>query len=203
MSLETRMREGVAVTRFSIFVNVALAVAKCAVGAASGSHALIADGIHSVVDFGSDIATMVGLKLAAKPGDREHPYGHHRFVTLITLGVSCSVLAFCLGLAWNSLLRLGDDHASVVAGPLPIAIAGGALVLKDSVFLSLCDPAGAPPWEVFRLPPWRTRWITARTRSPRSSRSSPCWRYAGAVLPGPRPTPSPVCCSPAGSAPRR
>lgn len=134
MNPETRKREGVAVTRFSIGVNVALAVAKCAAGALSGSHALMADGIHSVVDMGSDFATLVGLNLAAKPGDKDHPYGHHRFVTLITLGVSGSVLAFCATLAWHSILRFGDEHAAVSAGWMPVAVAAVALLLKEGFY---------------------------------------------------------------------
>lgn len=133
-SVESRTREGVAVTRFSILVNVALGVAKCGAGVMAGSHALVADGIHSVVDLGSDIATLVGLKLAAKPGDEKHPYGHHRFVTLVTLGVSSSVLAFCLGLAWHSILRFTDDANTVSAGWLPISVAGVSLVLKEGFY---------------------------------------------------------------------
>jgi len=135
MTPEQRLREGRAVTRLSLAVNVTLAVAKCVAGVVSGSHALIADGIHSVVDFGSDIATLVGLGLAAKPGDDRHPYGHHRFVTLVTLGISGSVLTFCVTLAWDSISRLSSPQPiAVVAGALPIAVAAVALAVKETFY---------------------------------------------------------------------
>lgn len=135
MDSDTRIREGVAVTRLSLVVNVVLALAKCGAGVAANSHALVADGIHSVVDSGSDIATLVGFRLAAKPGDEDHPYGHHRFVTLVTLGVSLSVLTFCVTLAWDSLRRLGaNEPATVTPGILPIVVAATALVVKETFY---------------------------------------------------------------------
>lgn len=133
-SAESRFREGVAVTRLSVVVNVLLGGAKFTAGVMSGSQALIADGIHSVVDLGSDIATLVGLKFAAKPGDEDHPYGHHRISTLVTLGISLSVLTFCCGLAWSSINRFGDDTVRVHAGVLPIAVATVALLVKESFY---------------------------------------------------------------------
>ena len=131
MDNATRSSEGESLTKFSIAVNIALAVAKCTAGVLANSGALIADGIHSVVDLGSDIATLVGLRLAAKPGDEDHPYGHHRFVTLITMGISSSVLVFCISLAWNSIMRFAGKSDAVSAGWLPIGVAAGALVVKE------------------------------------------------------------------------
>lgn len=133
---DRRAREGMAVTVGSIAVNLVLIVAKCGAGWLSNSHALIADGIHSIVDTGSDIAACVGLKMSAKPGDERHPYGHHRFVTLITLGISGSVLLFCFGLGRHSVARLlqGEDATPVQAGWVALAVAASALVVKESFY---------------------------------------------------------------------
>lgn len=131
-----RTQEGMAVTVGSILVNLVLIVAKGVAGWLSNSQALIADGIHSVVDLGSDIAACVGLKLAAKPGDERHPYGHHRFVTLITLGISMSVLLFCYGLGKHSVdrLLLGGEAVKVEAGWGALGVAAAALVIKEGFY---------------------------------------------------------------------
>ncbi len=131
-----RTREGVTVTLGSIVVNLLLIVAKCTAGWISNSQALIADGIHSIVDLGSDIAAFFGLKLAAKPSDENHPYGHHRFVTIITLGISMSVLMFCLGLGRHSVERLlqWGEAPGVEAGWGAIGVAAAALVIKEGFY---------------------------------------------------------------------
>ena len=134
MSRTQHFSEGVAFTRFSIAGNVLLALGKCGAGFAANSQALIADGMHSIVDLGSDIATLVGLSLAAKPQDEDHPYGHHRIVTLITMGVGVSVAGFCLGLAWSSIHQLVGQTEPVEAGIVPMAVAGVALVVKETLY---------------------------------------------------------------------
>ena len=109
-------REGGLTVALSLAVNVVLAAAKLSVGMVASSQALVADGIHSLVDIASDIAAIIGLKFAHLPKDDDHPYGHHRFSTLATMLISSLVLLFCLGLAWQSLSALvsGTDTAAPV-----------------------------------------------------------------------------------------
>jgi cation diffusion facilitator family transporter len=81
-------REGGQTVGWSLTVNVLLAVAKLSVGLFASSQALVADGIHSLVDIASDIAAIIGLKFAHLPKDADHPYGHHRVSTLATMFIS-------------------------------------------------------------------------------------------------------------------
>lgn len=134
MSTKEKLADGVRLTRYSMTANAVLIVFKCAAGFAANSQALIADGVHSIVDMGSDIATMFGLRLAAMPRDGNHPYGHHRFVTLITLGIGLSIGGFCVGLASSSLARLNGAPVVVEAGWIPLAVALGALVVKETFY---------------------------------------------------------------------
>ena len=125
---------GLRTTWLSLVVNVVLAAVKFSVGLAAQSAALVADGIHSLVDLVSDIAALVGLRFADLPKDEDHPYGHHRINTVATLVISCLVLAFCLGLAWHSLVRLVLGEASEVPGVAAAWVAGVALVVKEGFY---------------------------------------------------------------------
>ena len=122
---------GLRTTWVSLGVNVVLACAKFIVGLVAQSTALVADGIHSLVDLVSDIAALVGLKFADLPKDEDHPYGHHRINTFATLLISCLVLGFCLGLAWHSLSALVSGVATPVPGVAAAWVAGVALVIKE------------------------------------------------------------------------
>lgn len=124
-------RKGTVTVAISLTVNVFLAGLKLIVGFTCFSQALVADGIHSLVDIAGDIAALIGLRLAHLPKDEDHPYGHHRFSTLAALLISSLVLLFCLGLAWQSLSGLVSG--AVVKKPELAAawVAGAALVIKE------------------------------------------------------------------------
>lgn len=87
--MTTRLqREGGLTVAWSLGVNIVLAAAKLSVGFLASSQALLADGIHSLVDIASDIAAIIGLRFAHLPKDADHPYGHHRVSTLATMFIS-------------------------------------------------------------------------------------------------------------------
>ena len=64
----------------SILVNTLLFIAKYYAGVVSGSIALITDAWHTISDSASSLVLIIGTKLANKPADEEHPYGHGRIV---------------------------------------------------------------------------------------------------------------------------
>ena len=78
--------------------NAALTVLKFLAGFFGGSQALVADAIHSASDFATDIAVIVGSHFWNLPPDAEHPYGHRRFETLVTLGG-------CMRTSWRSVFQ--------------------------------------------------------------------------------------------------
>lgn len=127
-------RDGTATTWLSLGVNLVLAVAKFTVGLMASSQALVADGIHSLVDIASDIAAVIGLRLVHLPKDEDHPYGHHRFSTLATMLISALVLVFCVGLAWQSVRALAAGGASPTPGIAAAWVAGIALLVKEGFY---------------------------------------------------------------------
>ncbi len=82
------------VSIISIFVNLGLGISKLIFGFLIGSVALIADGVHSGLDVFSSFITFLGLKIARKPVDEKHPYGHWKaeslagFLVALLLAVS-------------------------------------------------------------------------------------------------------------------
>lgn len=78
-----------------IVTNLLLSVSKILVGLFMNSIAILADGVNNLTDTASSAITMIGFKLAARPSDAEHPYGHARFEYLT--GMIVSILIMILG----------------------------------------------------------------------------------------------------------
>lgn len=80
----------------SIFGNIALFVLKMWAGLVSGSIAIIADAWHTLSDSLTSIVVLVGIRVSAKPADKEHPFGHGRaeLIAAMIIGVMLSVVAF-------------------------------------------------------------------------------------------------------------
>src|ERR1700730_19265768 len=72
----SNMQRGARVALAGMMVNVVLAAAKIAAGLFGNSYVLIADGIESALDIAGSVVIWGGLKFAARPPDRTHPYGH-------------------------------------------------------------------------------------------------------------------------------
>jgi cation diffusion facilitator family transporter len=69
------------ITYIGMAVNIALSIIKVFIGVFASSLALVADGIHSLSDFATDVAVLLGFRLGSKKPDQSHPYGHGRAET--------------------------------------------------------------------------------------------------------------------------
>jgi len=88
MQPKNRSKESQKVTLVGAFIDFILAVIKIVLGFIGQSGALIADGIHSFSDLITDWVTWYAAKLSGDAPDDDHPYGHERFETVATLGLS-------------------------------------------------------------------------------------------------------------------
>ena len=89
---ETRSKEAKKATWIGFVVNAFLTLFKIFAGFLGGSAAMIADGVHSLSDFFTDIVVLVGFKFTEKPADDEHNYGHGKYETLATVVISLALL---------------------------------------------------------------------------------------------------------------
>lgn len=80
---------------FSIIANIFLAAGKLIVGAVAGSGAVFAEGLHSGMDILSSAISFIGIKIAKKPVDQKHPYGHYKFEVLA--GLLITIILFLTG----------------------------------------------------------------------------------------------------------
>ena len=113
-------------------LNLLATVAKLTVGYWTGSISLIADGFHSVFDSTSNVVGLVGIYLAARPADEEHPYGHRKFETFTAIGIAILLFLICWELAESSLERL---RAPVLIGPTVNLWSFGSLLVSIIVHL--------------------------------------------------------------------
>lgn len=87
-------------------LNVLVAVAKLVFGRLSGSLAITADGLHSLLDGSSNVIGLVGVIVAGRPPDDNHPYGHRKYETFAALGVVGMLLLGCREIAYQAWERL-------------------------------------------------------------------------------------------------
>jgi cation diffusion facilitator family transporter len=70
-----------------LFLNIAVAATKIALGYVTGAVSILSDGFHSLTDSASNVVALVGVSVARRPPDREHPYGHRKYETMASLGI--------------------------------------------------------------------------------------------------------------------
>jgi cation diffusion facilitator family transporter len=104
----------------SIFVNTILTAAKLILGIAINSLSLIADGVHTLSDVATSAVVLVGFRVAGKPADKEHPFGHGRIEYVTTL-----IIAVMLGVVGFEFIK---SAVSRLASPVPITAGWGVLL---------------------------------------------------------------------------
>jgi cation diffusion facilitator family transporter len=120
-------RLAVRVAQVSIAVSAVLAVVKISIGLASGSVALLSDGFESSADFFTGSLVLLGLWVASKPADHDHPYGHGRFEILVGLAIGAVLVASGTAISLRAL-----EDRNVVHHPQLYAIwpLGGSIAVK-------------------------------------------------------------------------
>jgi cation diffusion facilitator family transporter len=97
-----------------LFLNLAVAFAKIIFGQLSGSISILSDGFHSLTDGASNVVALVGLRLADKPPDANHPYGHRKFETLAAAGIALFLLIVVVEVAQAAFSRVRSGGAPTV-----------------------------------------------------------------------------------------
>ncbi|MEA1052579.1 cation diffusion facilitator family transporter [Lamprobacter modestohalophilus] len=115
-------------------INLLLSAIKIAAGWMGQSHALIADGVHSLSDLLSDVLVWFAGHKAAKGPDAEHPYGHGRFETVATLVLGFLLSAVAIGIAWDATERLFQPEALLRPEPIALYAAGLSILVKEVLY---------------------------------------------------------------------
>lgn len=132
MRTESRYTEVRRVLVRILFLNILVAFAKIIFGQISGSISILSDGFHSLTDGASNVVALVGLRLAEKPPDANHPYGHHKFETLAAAGIALFLLLVVVEVAQAAFFRFRSGGAPSVT-PASFAIMLATLAINIAV----------------------------------------------------------------------
>jgi cation diffusion facilitator family transporter len=135
--MKNRERKIYEVTLIGSVVNVALLVFKFVAGIIGHSSAMIADAFHSLSDFLSDIIVIVFVRLAGKPEDSDHAYGHGKYETLASVIVGILLCAVGFGLLASGIDKIvGFFNGIPLEAPNYWALAAAALsiILKEALY---------------------------------------------------------------------
>lgn len=121
---KVRMKYGILSGCVGIAVNVILCLLKFFVGSLTGSIAITADAVNNLSDAGSSAVTVFGFKMAGKPADRDHPFGHGRIEYITAMIVSFIILFMGIELAIQSVekIRSPENVQFSLIGAVIIAV---------------------------------------------------------------------------------
>ena len=115
------------VSTVTIFWNTVLAVFKFIAGLLASSNAMISDAIHSASDVFSTIVVMIGVKLASKESDEEHPYGHERLECVAAIILSMVLLGTGLVIGYGAFMNIINGHYNSIKVPGMLALVAAIL----------------------------------------------------------------------------
>jgi len=98
-----------------LLLNLAVAATKLVLGYATGAVSVVSDGLHSLTDSFSNVAALLGVRVARKPPDVDHPYGHRKFESIAAAAIAAFLLVVMIEVgrtAWQRFLHGGGPAVS-------------------------------------------------------------------------------------------
>ena len=132
-----RNKEIYKVTLVGGAVNVILLLFKFVAGIVGHSAAMVADAVHSLSDFVTDIIVLVFVHISGKPKDKDHDYGHGKYETLATTIIGVALLAVAIGIEYSGLTKIlawAQGEELKAPGMLALWAALLSIVLKEAVY---------------------------------------------------------------------
>ena len=111
-----------------IVASALLAMLNIVVGILTNSTSVVATGVEFAGDVLASTVVLVGMSIAVKPADENHPYGHGRVETLAAFLVGVILVAGGIGICWNSLQAVGETHAPPSRAAIAVLVV--AIVLR-------------------------------------------------------------------------
>jgi cation diffusion facilitator family transporter len=134
-----RDRKSLWAVNLGLGVNIVLAAVKTAFGVYSHSPALLAEGINSTSDVAYYIVASIFMRLANKPADNEHPYGHRQLESIASLVVGAFVVSTAVAVFWDAVDKIWDlldgNLSTLGSHPYALWVALGTVVIKIGMFI--------------------------------------------------------------------
>jgi len=130
--MNDRFKRAKHASNISLAANVMLAALKLLAGVLANSTAMIADAANSIGDILTSSITMIGVRVAARPADEEHPYGHEKGESLAAWILSIILLATAAMIIYRAISSLGEGPQT--PGVLAIIAAIITIVVKETLY---------------------------------------------------------------------
>ena len=119
-----------------LLVNLAVAILKIITGSIIKSASMVADGIHSLTDGSSNVVGLIGIKIASKPVDEGHPYGHRKYETLSGLFIGVMLVILGIKIIAEAVGRFANPVMPQITAESLIIL---AITLCINIFISIYE----------------------------------------------------------------
>lgn len=133
----SREKEIYKVTLVGSAGNLALLVFKFVAGVLGHSAAMVADAVHSLSDFFTDLVVLLFVRVSARPQDESHDYGHGKFETLATLFIGLALVGAAIGIIVNGAVKFAgwlDCETLPIPGKLALWAALASILVKEILY---------------------------------------------------------------------
>jgi cation diffusion facilitator family transporter len=141
--------------RLGIIVNILLAITKGVAGIVGHSYALVADAIESASDIITSGVVAFGLRMAGKPADERHPYGHGKFEPLSAAIVSLILFAAAIIIAVESVKEISTPHHA--PAPFTLVVLILVIIIKEWLFRSVLSASETISSTALKTDAWHHR----------------------------------------------
>ncbi len=156
-SSPTRYAASLRVAVVNITANFLLTTGQVIIGILGHSQALVADGLHTLSDTLADLLVIFALKHGRKGADEEHPYGHERIETAVTMILGIVLIGVAVGIGVRASMKLLTPGAIVVPSALTLWAALGTLVAKEAMYHYTINTANRFGSNMLRASAWHHR----------------------------------------------
>lgn len=134
--MQDLQKVAVKVSIVTLSVNAVLVVFKTLAGIFGNSYALISDAVHSASDVFSTVIVLIGVKLAAKKADKNHPFGHERFECVAAILLAVVLFATGAGVGYSGIDNIvtGEYKNFEIPGIIALVAAAVSIVVKELMF---------------------------------------------------------------------
>ena len=122
------------VSRISIYANAALSAVKLLAGLIAHSGAMVSDAVHSISDVFSTFIVMIGVHLAGKESDKEHPYGHERMECVAAIVLAGVLLVTGIMIGYSGIQKILHPEDLQAPGALALAAALLSIAVKEAMY---------------------------------------------------------------------
>ncbi len=136
MKNETNTRLAMKVSWVTIIINILLSAFKLGAGIIAHSGAMLSDAVHSASDVFSTVIVIIGVKIAEKGSDSDHPYGHERMECVAALLLSALLFVTGIGIGISGIRKIiaAEHQKLIIPGTLALIAAILSILIKEGMY---------------------------------------------------------------------